>query len=811
MAHPTPLSWARDVRVAARTLASHRGFSAAVVLTLALGTGATTATFGVIDGVLLRPLPFAQPDQLVEVYGRVWGLDRDRPDPMDGPVGSLELEAYARESTAFEGFAGYAQTTSHLGSPMHPERLTTVMADHNFFSMLGVPAVVGRPFQVGDPPQVAVISTAAWVRHFGRDPSLPGRTIVLDGRPTTVLGVMPDTFQFPYSAASLMPGALRESRTDLWIPLRPLRAGPSGELRRGRVNVVARLKPGVTRESAALELAAIARRVEAAPGREGPTRIGVRLVALSDDVVAAVRRPLWILLAAVSLVLLAACANVANLFLARAAVRSREMSIRTALGAGPGRLVRLLLTESLLVSLAGGILGFVVARWGVALLVGLGAALIPRAHEIALDWRVFGFTLALGATTGILAGLVPALSTVRASPQHLIQDVGGHSTSGLRSGRMRDALAVAQIALAFVLGLGAALIVREAIRLQRTDTGMVTTNVLTLHLTPTAPATDYFAIEDRVVALPGVEAAGFTQLVPLQNWGWEAEVALGGRADGAEGRPVAGLRYVTPGYFRTLGIPLRQGRGFDERDHGKAAPVVLVNEAFRQRFLVDLNAVGVETDRGTVIGVVGDVRNVHLNRPADPELYYSAAQNLTMASDLGMSLLVRTTGPPNALAPSIRAAIGQVNPQLAVFDVKTMDEVVSDSLRAVTLYRWLIGISAVLALAIAAVGLYGVIAYTAAARIREFAIRLALGSGHLGVVGLVLGRGLVMTAVGLSLGLCAALTIVLSWRDPPLGVRLDAPAIAAAAAVVAAICLVASAVPAIRVARLNPVVALRED
>ena len=807
-----------DVRFAARALIRTPGLTVTAVLTLALATGATTSIFSILDSVLLRPLPFADPERLVQVYGRVWADDRGQPDPLTGPVSTPVLDGFISESTTFDGFAAHALTTRHLQGPAGVERLTTVWADLNFFSLLGVEPIAGRAFRAGDPPDVAVISASLWHRQFGGSPSLPGTTITLDGRPFTLLGVMPEWFQFPYSAASVMPGALPESRTDLWIPLEPLRSS-TGEVRRGRVSVTGRLKTGITVDAATAELNAIGRRVEQPPATTGSqVRVVARAVPLAADVVGPVRRSLWMLFAAVGLVLAAACANVANLLLARRTLRNREVAIRAALGAGPLRLIRLFLAESLVLSLAGGMLGFLIARWGTDLLVVLGSAMIPRAHEIALDWRVFVCLLIACAATAMAVGLAPALTAARADVQSVTKESGGHATMGPRSGRLRDSLVVAEVCCAFVLALGAAIVTREVIRLQNVETGMVTDRVLTLHLTPRAPAADYYAIEARVSQLPGVQAAGFTQLVPLQNWGWEADFSIQGRPAAPGQRPIAGLRYVTPGYFRTLGIPVLRGRPLDERDHADAPRVILINDAFARRYFPDEEAVGKATNRGTIVGVVGDVRNVRLDRPTDVELYYPAAQNVTMASDIGMSLLVRmntaergTSVPPAQIVNAVRAVVRDVNPTLAIFNVKTMEQVVADSLWELTLYRWLIGLFATLALTLAAIGIYGVISYAATARTREFAIRLALGSGQRAVGRLVIMRGLALTGIGLGIGGAAALALTLWLRDLPIGGRPDTASFAIIAALLIAISLVACAVPAFRVAAVNPVTALRQE
>jgi predicted permease len=337
----------------------------------------------------------------------------------------------------------------------------------------------------------------------------------------------------------------------------------------------------------------------------------------------------------------------------------------------------------------------------------------------------------------------------------------------------------------------------------------MTTNVLTLHMTPRAEAPDYYAIEQRVAQLPRVASAGFTQLVPLQNWGWEAEFSIRGRA--VEGRPVAGLRYVTPGYFRTLGIPVLQGRSFSDADEADAPRVIVVNEALARRYFAGEDVVGRALDRGTIVGVVGDVRQAALNRPAEPEIFYPAAQNVTMASDIGMSLIVRTDGPPEALVDSIRAAIRDVNPRLAVFNVKPMDQVLADSLWELNLYRWLIGLFAALVLTLSAIGLYGVTSYNVTARVREFALRLALGSDESRLARLVLRRAMRLAAIGLAVGVVLSLQLIAVLRAFPIESRPDALVVSVTALVLLAIAVAACALPAMRVARVNPVIALKQE
>jgi putative ABC transport system permease protein len=677
------------------------------------------------------------------------------------------------------------------------------------FDVLGIEPIAGRVFRPDDQADTLVISERLWERRFERSPAILGSRVMLDGQPFSIVGVMPAQLQFPYSAASLLPGTSPEARTDIWLPFVPPSDGSARTSeRRGRVRVVARMKPGVSRSAAEAELRLIAARLEARH-RGTDIRVGVRLEQLSDTVLHSVRSSLWLLFGAAGLVLLTACANVANLLLARMTVRTREVVTRAALGAGRLRLVRQFFAESLLLALAGGLAGAGLARWGTDLLVSLYTGRIPRAHEVALDWRVFAFLLLCSLVTAVLFGLAPAFTAARIDVRAVTREATGHQTASRRLGRLRDALATIEIALAFTLAVGALLLVREVGRLQNVDTGMDPRNVVVLHLTPRAPAADYYAMEARVAALPGARAAGFIQLLPLQNWGWNAGFNIRGRAP-AGTPPAAELRYVTPGYFAALGIPLVAGRGFTDADKEGAPPVILVNQALANRYFPGEHAVGRRLDRGTIVGIAGDVRDVHLSRPAEPTIYYPAAQNVTMTSDLGMSLVVRAAGDPESLVPAIRRAVTEINPNLAIFNVMTMEQVIEDSLWQLRLYRWLIGLFAALALVLAAIGIYGVVSYAAAARTREFAVRLALGSSNRALAALVMRRALLLTSGGLACGL--ATVLMLTWIVGDTGaVRPDPSTCAIVAAVVCAITVIACALPTARTAALDPAEALRQE
>jgi predicted permease len=796
-----------DVQFAGRSLVRHPGFATTITLTLALATGATGAIFSVVNAVLLRPLPFRAPDRLVEVaeIGRVGGAQA---------VLFGDLYEFRRQARTFESFAAHGRTTKHLEGTGEPERLMAVLTDRDFFRVLGVDAIAGRTFNPHDTGQVAVISARLWRERFNRSPTLPGSTITLSGqrwdpdlqrtvidrRAFTVLGVVPETFQFPYGATSSFPGAMREGRTDLWI-------NDERDMRGGRWYVVGRMKPDVGIAAAEAELVTIAAGIDAAaPNPNRP--IGVQLRSVRDAALESADRFLWLLLGAVALALTAACANVANLMLARALVRAREVATRTALGASRLRLVRQFLTESVVLALAGGTFGIAVAWWGINLLVAVGSAKIPRAHEIGLDWAVIAFFLAICLGTALLVGLAPALAALRVDITALSTEAAARATTRPLFSRLRDTLVVLEVALAFVLALGAALVMNSLTQLRRTETGMVTDHVVTFHMTPKVDDAHYLQIEQRVSQLPGVRAAGWVQLLPLQNWGWVGDYGIRGRMP--TDRRTAELRTVSPGYFRTLEIPIVAGRELDARDVGGETQAILVNQALAARDFANENPVGRATDRGTIVGVVGDVRQVTLDRPATPEIYQPLGKSAGIATDLGLTLLVSAAGPRDAVVAAVRAVTREVNPALAIFNVKAMDQVIDESLWELNLYRWLIGLFAIVALVIAVIGLYGVISYAVSSRAKEYAIRLALGSDPSSLARLVLSRGLVLTGIGVALGGVASWTLLRLLREWPVTAQPSAPLFALVGGLLTGLALAACAAPSLRVSSSNPVDALRE-
>jgi predicted permease len=768
----------RDLCFAIRNWGTAPDFAITAIATLALGIGANTAIFSVVSGVLLRPLPFAHPERLVE-------LDEIQPRSRFGPGfdGTLvyqDFEEWRTKSRYFEAMVTYTSSTRNLQDAGEPEQVVTVSAERGLFRLLGVSTMCGRTFVESDPANVAVASYGFWKGLLGGERSAIGRSITLDGQSFTLIGVMPEGFQFPYRRAPI----------GLCIPWQAppdLRSHPTRRLDA----VLARMKPGVSMEVARQELAAM----------EAPSRGGrlVRIRELKDVVSAPARQSLVVLLGAVGMVLLVACVNVTNLLLARTASRSREIAIRAALGAGRFRLLRQFLTESLLLVFCGGVAGLAISGWASNALVKLAAPEVPRAAEIGLDWRVFAFLLTVCVAAGIGFGLAQAMAAARGGADALKSRGVGVT--------FRDALVVLEIALAFILLAGAGLLLRTFVNLERTDPGLRAENVLTAHVVVSG-ARESMALEERARQIPGVRVAGLVSLLPLQNPGWGAGTTIPGRPGWFETQ----LGFVTPGYFRAMGIPLRRGRESSPHDGPDAPRVILVNEAFVRQCFPTEDPIGRTTDRGAIIGVVGDVRQAALSAPAKPEIYYAMAQDFGQIRSHGSTLVVRSTGPPEALAGAVRAAVREVVPGQAVFRIATMQRVIEESLAKPRSYTWLVGLFAAMGTLLAIAGIYGVIAYLVALRTREFGIRMALGADTGRVLRLVMERGAVLVALGVALGISGAVTVTRVLRGALYGVAAADPAtFATMAAVLGAVAMVASLVPARRAARVDPAAALRTE
>ncbi|MGH9613076.1 MAG: ABC transporter permease [Bryobacteraceae bacterium] len=794
----------QDLLYAWRTLKKKPGYAVTAIGTLALGIGANTVIFSVVNGVLLRPLPFSHPDRLIQL---------NESDPRNGAsaVSYPDLEEWRKQSSSFEAMAAYGNVSKDLQTEGEPERIPTVWSERGLFRMLGVQPILGRTFRDDDPLNVVVLSASLWRGRFGGESSCIGRKLILDGEPYTVIGVMPEGFQFPY----------RSSHAQLWIPWEP----PSeyAQNRNYRVDfVAARLKDKVPIQAAKRELAVIAKRLETDYPETNQDRTA-SITPLSEVVTGQVRPALLTLLGAVGMVFLIACANVMNLLLARTATRTHEIAVRSALGASRGRLIQQLLTESILVSAAGGVAGLLLALGSSPLLLKLASARIPRFEEIGLDWRVFCFLAVISVGAGILFGLTPALSVSQAGVQAGLNSTQGkrsvgYGSSGWTGRRLRDSLVIAEIAMTVILLTGAGLLLKTFLHLQRTPMGLVPDKVLTLHLSialrdyPVTGSYDRYLrqLEERIAQLPGVRAVGFIQYLPLQNSGWTGWFSIAGHP--AREEALAELRYVSPGYFRTFGIPLREGRMFNNHDTSDSQRVILINETLARRYFPNENPIGQRTNRGTIAGVVGDVRQSGLDRPATPEVYYSFAQNTAATSDAGVSLVVSTFGRPEVIARNVHDAIHQVNPHQALFDIKTMEQVIAESISDLNLYLWLTGLFAGLALTLAIAGIYGVISYTVAARTQEFGIRLALGADRGNLFRLVLRHGSALVASGLILGTGGAVALTRTLKSfVPGAVSVDPILFVLVSLLIATVAMMACLVPARRAARVDPTVALRYE
>jgi len=777
----------QEIRYATRALSRTPTLTLTALLIMALGIGATTAMFTVANSVLFRPLPFADPERLVQF----------------GTVGVLEFQAYREQSRSFEALVSYGAVNKTLHDVAEPERIAAVAAERGLFDLLGVRPLAGRTFNQNDPLNVVVVSEGFWRRRYGGRPSVDNWKIVLDGQPYAVVGIMPAGFQFPY----------RTTMTDVWIPTDL----PRTENWFQRIDVaVGRVRPGVTIDAAIAELRTIVQRLEPL-AKSNPNRT-VQITPLTEVVVGRSRTGVLTLLGAVAMVLLIACANVANLLLARAEERKREVAVRIALGAGRGRLVRQFLTESLVLALAASVGAVFIALGMTKILATLAATQIPRAFEIALDWTAFLFLLTVAVTTGLAFGVVPALYATKGDVAAMLNAASGRSSRGRRSVAINRGLVVTEIALAFILLTGAGLLLRALLSLQRAPTGLAAEQVLTLRMesrgldaettgdagsTLSAQGRYFRAIEDRVSQVPGVRAAGIVTRLPVQSPGFTATFTVVGRPQPPNGQGAqVRFRDASPGYFRALGIPLRAGRMFSDWDRG-----ILVNETLAREQFRGEDPIGRVLSRGTIVGVVGDVRQ-SLRLPPEPEIY----NPLGSTSYAAATLVVSGAIPPERLVAPIRAAIREINPNQTVFDVKTMEQVISVAHADVDLSLWLIGLFAGVAFALSMAGIYGVLFYTVAAREKEFGIRIVLGAEPARVLRLVLAQGALLIGVGVVLGIGGALALTRFLRALLYEVTPTDPlTFTVATLAVVGVAIVAGLLPARRAMIVDPMAVLRRE
>ena len=790
------------------------GFTIIAVLTLALGIGANSAIFSVIDTVLLRPLPFAKPAQLVMIWG-VSPRDANTRETDSFP----DFYDYRDQSQSFSAMAGYSGAGTVLSGAGEAQELKGVAANGDIFAVMGVTPMLGRGFTSeeakGGAPNVVVFGHGLWQRAFGSNPRIVGQQVTLAGRSYTVLGIMPPGWKFPIEADT----------SEYIMPLEPLVAAQVTQRGSHFLHLIGRLKEGVTVKQAEAEMKPIAARLEQQYPDTNTDR-SVMLIPLLENVVGDVRPALLILSGAVALVLLIACANVANLLLARAAGRSREIGIRTALGASRALIVRQLLAESFLLALLGGLGGLVLAWWGVDVLAAMGPRL-PRMSEIHVDLTVCAFAFGLAIVSTFLFGLVPALHISRGNVSESLQQGSKGSSGGLHGTRVRAMLVVSQVSLSLLLLAGAGLLIKSFFNLSATNPGFEPSRLLVLdqvlmrvkYPEPDQQRRFYEELVPKLAALPGIEAVGGANPLPFSGNDNNSSFTIAGQPPIAPGNhPDASHVVVIPGYFGAMKIPLRNGRDFDQRDSGSATKVAMVNEAFTRRFLPNENPIGqhILLDRGNnesesleIMGVVADAKQTQLAEPTIPEMYQPFAQ----APDRRVWLVLRTAQANLAgLNASVRRVVHEQDADLFVGDLRPMESLIGKVLAQPRFNMLLLGVFAAVAMILAAIGIYGVIAYSVTQRTREFGIRMALGAQRGDMLGLVLRQSLTVVAIGLGIGLLAACAATRLLGSLLYGVGAnDISTYAIVVVLLGGTALLASYIPARRAMKVDPIVALRTE
>jgi putative ABC transport system permease protein len=794
-----------DLRYALRQIRRNPGFAAAAALTLALGIAATTTVFSFVDAALLRPLPYPEPGRLVVLWS-------ERGEVHKETVSHLNFLDWRARGSAFEQLALHRRKRFNVGTDAGPERVAGGLVSANFFRTLGIGPMAGRDFADGeDRPgqdQVVLVSEGFWRRRLGADPAAVGRTVQIDGAPLSVIGVMPGGVALPADA-------------DIWVPIS---REPKGLLEsRGLQGYlpIGRLRPGTTAARAQEQMAAVAAGL-AAEYPQHNAGWSIRLEPLQAALSGDLRPTLLLLFGSAAILLLVAAVNLANMLLARASVREREIAVRRAIGAGEGRLVRQLLTENLVLAGLGGALGVLGAVWGVqAAGAAWQAAQTASPAAAVVDWRVVLFAAGITGTTALLFGLAPALRATRSSLEAMLRQGGTGAIRGRRLGRV---LVGGEIALALVLGIGGSLLVRSLLRLQAVDPGFDPSGVVTarislpeaLYQEPSQVITFYRELLRETAALPGVKAAGAADAVPTIPGGGSYGFAIEGRpVPAVQEWPIAHSISATPDYFRALAIPLVEGRLFETADDSARPDVAVINQTLARRFWPDRSPIGaritfeVEQKHWVeIVGVVGDVRGEALGTPAQPQIYLAQPQ----WGDRAMSLVVRSAGDPLQLVGPIQAIVHRLNPELPLSEARTMEQALGASIVPQRLRTIIFGSFATLALLLAGIGIYGVMAYLVAQREREIAVRMALGAQRADVLGGVIGYGLRLAVPGMVLGLAGALVSARLLRSFLYEVQpADPVSLALVSAAVAVLVVVAALVPAGRAARTEPMAVLRGE
>jgi putative ABC transport system permease protein len=797
----------QDLRFGIRVLLKTPGFTAVAVIALALGIGANTAVFSVVNSVLLKPLPYKDSDRLVLMFGMSLETGRVR-----GSVSPPDFVDYRQQNTTLDRLAAVAGASFSLtGGDDEPERIQSARVSEGFFEALGTSPLYGRTFtaeeeQVGR-DQVVILGHGLWQRRFGQDPALLGQSITLNDKTYTVVGIMPSEFEFPRDV-------------EIWVPF--TFGGPESSVRRFHyLRPVGLLKPGVSVEQAQADFTSIARRL-AEQYPDSNRDFGAAIVSMTERVVGDMRQPLWILSGAVCFVLLIACANVANLLLARASARQKEIAIRSALGASRGRVTRQLLTESILLSLGGGALGLFVAWWGVNALVGLSSDNIPRVKEVGIDGRVLGFTMLVSLATGVVFGLIPAMQASRIDLNETLKE-GGRSAATALGQWVRRVLVVFEVAVALFVLVGAGLMVKSFMRLSEVDPGFKSDNVLTMQIAltegkypdATARVNFFRQLIHRLEGLPGVQAVGTISQLPMSGQNNDTRFSIEGKPADPDNPTYANSRVASPDYFRALGIPLVRGRSFTDGDSEAGPRVVIISESFAREFFPDEDPIGRhlsidygEEWKGEIVGVVGNIRHNGLSVEPWREMYVNQYQ----APIGSTNVAVRSATDPARLTSAIKGEVKAMDKDVPLYSVRTMEKLVAESVAQPRFRTLLLAIFAVVALLLAAVGIYGVMSYYVTQRTHEVGVRMALGASQKDVLKLVVGQGMALALAGVGFGLVGAYILTQFMASLLYQISASDPATFAVISItLTAVALLASYIPARRATKVDPMVALRYE
>jgi putative ABC transport system permease protein len=806
----------KDIRYSLRNLSKQPGFTGIAVITLALGIGANSAIFSVVNAIVLRPLPYRDSDRLVVIWGSLHKTGLEEIE-----ISAPEFKDFTDQCKAFQEIAAYDTEGFNLTGVDRPERLSGASISASLFSTLGQDALHGRTFLAEEDQfehvPVVILSHALWQRRFGTDPAIINKTINLDGRPTTVVGVMPAGFHFP------------DKDTELWTPL-ALSPDLFTENNRGShfLNVIARLRPNVTLPQAQADIDTVTARASVEHRNVYPSSFGATVRSLHEDAVGNLRKAMFVLLAAVGLVLLVACANVAHLQLANATARYKEIAIRSALGANRARVVRQFLTESLLLSMFGGAAGLLLAVWGVRVLVALIPKDMPRVEEIRLDDRVVLFTLGVSLLTGIVFGLAPALQAAKTDLNEALKE-SGRNTEGSRRLRLRSLLVISEFALALLLLIGAGLMLKSFRRLQEVQPGFEPANLLTMRFAlaqakyPNFQRSKAFfdQLLERLKARPEVKSVGAVNLLPFGGSGGDRTFLIEDQpvAPGAP-HPDEQIRFVSAGYFRTMSIPLLKGRDFNERDLPDTPQVAIVNQALARKYWPNAEAVGKRISFSTqnpkwyeIVGIVGNVKHRGLDIEDKPEFYIPFLQPLFADANVQpMYVAIRTSVEPSSLAAVVRNEVATIDPDQPVSNVLTMDQRIADSVAPRRFNMFLLGLFAALALLLAAIGIYGIMAFSVAQRTHEIGVRMALGARAGDVLRLVVTNGFKLALIGIAVGLGAAFALTRLMQTLLFDVSPTDPlTFVIDSLLLATVALLACYIPARRATKVDPLVALRYE